>query len=46
MLDTAQMVWAWVGALSGCWAILDLLDGGTGFLVIVYTNLVVAYFGD
>ena len=41
----ARMVWISFGALAGCWAILDLLDASPEILVIVYTNLVITYFG-
>ena len=41
----ARMVWISFGALAGCWAILDLLDASPEVLAIVYTNLVITYFG-
>ena len=41
----ARLVWMSFGALAGCWAILDLLDASPEALGIVYTNLVITYFG-
>ena len=41
----ARLVWISFGALAGCWAILDLIGARPEVLAIVYTNLVVTYFG-